>query len=269
MISEARGPRWRRAGHTGGLALGHHRGSETAISGGSSLDHGGHTEIEVGSLGAAAPARELKTPAIVNAGDITIGVLAFTFGTNGKALPSDQPNLVDVTNLNDHLERVALSRIKQQIEAARAAGAALIVAHLHWGLEFELFPTRKQQRLARHLCELGIDLILGHHPHVVQPVELYRPRCQPGRVTPICYSLGNLISPYTAPIYRLACIVRVEVEQGVYQGRRRAFVERIEPTPVLLSDGDRPLTLQPLADIVDARQRNEAAALARTVFGPT
>jgi poly-gamma-glutamate synthesis protein (capsule biosynthesis protein) len=225
-------------------------------------------ELGVGSLGITAPDRALQTPVMQAVGGVTLGVIAFTFGLNGNRPPREAGHHVDVANLNDHLEPVNLARLRRQVEACRSAGAELVVAHLHWGLEFELFPTRKQQRMARHICDLGVDLIFSHHPHVIQPIELYRPRREPERVVPICYSLGNLISPFTARIYRLALVVRVVVAQGMLAGRRRTFVERVTPSPVMLvDDGQSAVTLRPLGAVADEGARQEAEGYVRQVLG--
>jgi poly-gamma-glutamate synthesis protein (capsule biosynthesis protein) len=59
-----------------------------------------------------------------------------------------------------------------------------IVVQLHWGMEFEMYPRPEQLEVAHHIAELGADAIIGHHPHVLQPVEVYHGK-------PILYSLGN------------------------------------------------------------------------------
>lgn len=69
--------------------------------------------------------------------------------------------------------------------------ADLVVVSVHWGNEYQRQPTRRQRDLARRLAEAGCDLILGHHPHVLQPAELLETE---GRKTLVAYSLGNFIS---------------------------------------------------------------------------
>ncbi|HAZ64828.1 MAG TPA: capsular biosynthesis protein, partial [Armatimonadetes bacterium] len=61
-----------------------------------------------------------------------------------------------------------------------------LVVSLHWGQEYQARPSARQQRLGRAAIDAGADLVLGHHPHVAQPIETYRGK-------PIVYSLGNAI----------------------------------------------------------------------------
>jgi len=75
--------------------------------------------------------------------------------------------------------------IAAEIGAARAR-ADLVIVTVHWGAEFRHEPSEKQRRLGRLMIDAGATLVLGHHPHVLQPVERYR-----GGI--IAYSLGNLI----------------------------------------------------------------------------
>lgn len=70
------------------------------------------------------------------------------------------------------------------IEKAREEGADLIIASCHWGKERVYYPTSYQQEAAHRLIDAGADLVIGHHPHVLQGIEYYK-----GKV--ICYSLGN------------------------------------------------------------------------------
>lgn len=78
----------------------------------------------------------------------------------------------------------------QSVREARGR-AHLVVVSLHWGNEYQHEPTRRQRDIARRLVEAGCDLVLGHHPHVLQPVQLLE---SGGRKGLVAYSLGNFIS---------------------------------------------------------------------------
>lgn len=82
--------------------------------------------------------------------------------------------------------------LKRAARAARAAGADLVVASLHWGNEYEAAPRREQIDAAHRIVEAGVDLVIGHHPHVLQRVE--RVRTKRGTDAVVAYSLGNLLS---------------------------------------------------------------------------
>lgn len=83
--------------------------------------------------------------------------------------------------------------LEPALQAVREARlrADLVVLSLHWGNEYQHQPTRRQRELAQRLVEAGCDVILGHHPHVLQPVELIETA---GRTALVAYSLGNFIS---------------------------------------------------------------------------
>ena len=82
--------------------------------------------------------------------------------------------------LSEENERYLL----EGIEKARQEGADVIIASCHWGIERDYYPTDYQQETAHRLIDAGVDLVIGHHPHVLQGIEYYK-----GKM--ICYSLGN------------------------------------------------------------------------------
>lgn len=78
------------------------------------------------------------------------------------------------------------SQVSKDIEELRNQGAQIVLVHFHWGVEREYVPTASQQSLARFTVDSGADLVLGHHPHVVQGIEEYNGKF-------IVYSLGNFM----------------------------------------------------------------------------
>lgn len=122
-------------------------------------------------------------PIIERAGH-RIAVLNYTYGTNGIPLP--QPWAV---RLLDE------ARIAADAEAARDAGAEAIVACPHWGIEYAAAPSDDQRRWAQVLSDAGADVIIGGHPHVVQPFEVIE--SSEGRAVPVFWSVGNFISTQT------------------------------------------------------------------------
>ncbi len=108
---------------------------------------------------------------------ITYALLSYTYGLNGFTLPSGKDYLVNV-----YSEKLA----KKDIEALKDKVDILIVA-MHWGEEYRLNPTDEQIKQANYLASLGVDLIIGNHPHCIEPIEWIDD-------TLVLYSLGNLIS---------------------------------------------------------------------------
>lgn len=132
-------------------------------------------------VGTAAKPEDRK-PVIVEQNDIKIAFLAYTYGTNGMPVPKDQPYLI---NLIDE------EAIEQDIKTAKEAGAEFIVVGLHFGNEYERKPTKEQRQLVTRVFEMGADVILGGHPHVLQPMEQMEVG---GEQKFVIYSLGNFIS---------------------------------------------------------------------------
>jgi poly-gamma-glutamate synthesis protein (capsule biosynthesis protein) len=126
-----------------------------------------------------------KKPVIVEKHHITMGFLSYTYGTNGIPVPPDKPWLVSL---------IDTEIMAREIEAIRPLCDFLVVS-MHWGNEYEHEYNGRQKDLALFLAEQGVDLVIGHHPHVIQAFE-YLPR--PDGKTMLCfYSLGNFISAQT------------------------------------------------------------------------
>ena len=80
------------------------------------------------------------------------------------------------------------------LEQMRNDGAEATVMFIHWGVEYQLTQNAEQQQIAQKLCDLGVDVIVGGHPHVVQPGELLESTVDPEHRTVCLYSMGNAVS---------------------------------------------------------------------------
>jgi len=88
-------------------------------------------------------------------------------------------------------QRLDVDRAIGDIQTARSGGADIVITSIHWGVEYSPTPTAGQRRIARQLALAGADLVIGHHPHVVEPLEwITRPG---GRTAIVAYSLGNFL----------------------------------------------------------------------------
>ncbi|MFW5694850.1 MAG: CapA family protein [Alkalispirochaeta sp.] len=181
-------------------------------------------------------ASEAERARLFEAHGMNVAVLSHTFGLNGWKAPPDRPWIVNRTRLNDPLERLDLSLFDRQIVHARSAGADFVIAHLHWGMEYEHYPRCAQLEVAHTLAERGVDAIFGHHPHVAQPYEFYRTRRDPDRVVPIFYSLGNLTNPFRDPRLCRSLLARVDLAKGrAADGSSRTYVRRARAETVVQS----------------------------------
>ena len=86
------------------------------------------------------------------------------------------------------------TEVEEHLAAMEAAGAKATVMYIHWGEEYQLKANANQTAIAQKLCDLGIDVIVGGHPHVVQPVELLTSTTDDSHKTVCLYSMGNAVS---------------------------------------------------------------------------
>lgn len=147
-----------------------------------------------------AAARDSLVPAVVDVNGFKVALLNYTYGTNGITIQGRA--VVDYINTD---------RISADIAAARTKGAELIAACIHWGDEYHLLPNASQKTLANKLTEMGVDMIIGGHPHVIQPMEM-RPGPD-GKPVLLVYSLGNFISNMKTDNTRGGAMVRVHLER--------------------------------------------------------
>lgn len=118
---------------------------------------------------------------------IKLAFLAYTYGCNGREdLIVPREEVENLCYLSDE------DKIKKDISTAKSHGADFIVVYPHWGIEYQSMPSQEQIRLGREMIDWGADLVIGNHPHVVEPVEVYQ--AKDGRAGLIAYALGNFIS---------------------------------------------------------------------------
>jgi poly-gamma-glutamate synthesis protein (capsule biosynthesis protein) len=115
---------------------------------------------------------------------LQVGFLSFTFGTNEHPDPDGRVNMLWTP------ERTLAPEVLGAVRAARAASDLVVVA-LHWGIEYHFLPEPEQRAAAEALAEAGADLILGDHPHTLQPPAWVGP---PGHESLCIFSLGNFIA---------------------------------------------------------------------------
>lgn len=193
-------------------------------------------------IGTPRDPQEYGRATILTKKAIKIGFISATFGLNGHELPVNNTYRIHAAKLMSKHVATDLELLKMQIDDCKQQDCDFIVASLHWGYEFEFFPRRRQTEAAHTLIEEGVDLILGHHPHVIQPIEHYCTKRDPKRIAIIAYSLGSLTwGWYTAPHLTLSMILNIKLSKGFMNGVRRTYIESIKPIPVFRSmsyDGD-------------------------------
>lgn len=119
---------------------------------------------------------------VLEKNNIKIGILNYTYGTNG--IPTPPPTIVN---------RIDWKEMANDIEASKSHGLDKLIVFLHWGKEYESHPSTDQIDLANYLFSNGADIIIGSHPHVLQKMEHRKGLDQSGEKF-VAYSLGNFIS---------------------------------------------------------------------------
>ncbi len=129
--------------------------------------------------------RDQDSIRIFNLKGIKLAVLAYTYGTNGNRIPSGKNYLINI---------IDTTRIKENIISARKEGAELVLIYFHFGLEYKREPIEFQKEIVAKTIGYGADIILGGHPHVIEPTEFYKTHNAKLDSGFVIYSLGNFIS---------------------------------------------------------------------------
>ena len=133
---------------------------------------------------------------------IKVGMLCYTYETEDddpalKSLNGIRLN-ENTTPLVNTFSYLRLDEFYAELEghltAMESAGAQASVLFIHWGNEYQLRENDNQRAMAQTICDLGVDVIVGGHPHVVQPVELLTAQNDPDHTTVCLYSMGNAVS---------------------------------------------------------------------------
>ena len=158
-------------------------------------------EIGLDTLGTMASADEPKYQ-IVEINGIRIGMMCYTYETSDRS--PDRPSLNGMITSEESLGMInsfdydQLDKFYGEIETHMAdmdnEGVDAVVLYIHWGNEYQLAPNKTQQQIAQDLCDLGIDVIIGGHPHVIQPMELLTSTVDENHKTVCLYSMGNFVS---------------------------------------------------------------------------
>ena len=143
--------------------------------------------------------RDSLVPLIKNINGFNIAFLNYTYGTNGIS-PTDG---IEVAYIDK-------DKIRKELELAREKGAEFVIATMHWGIEYVLLENNVQRNLADYLIENGADMIIGAHPHVVQPMKVEKNE-KDGKDVLVVYSLGNFISNMNTADTRGGAIAWVEL----------------------------------------------------------
>ena len=135
---------------------------------------------------------------------VKIAFINYTYGTNGIAVPSDKKFCINLIDKD---------LIKKHIETAKNQNADIIVACMHWGTEYQTKQNSEQEELADFLFQNGVNVIIGNHPHVIQPMEKRTVTLEDGSTRDgfVAYALGNFICDQNAVNTRDSIILNLKI----------------------------------------------------------
>ena len=133
-----------------------------------------HTK-DFGKTGYDDTIAALKSASLIYSGYSTVGY---------ATVKDTKIAMIGLTALSESSESSVISDTKKLIKKARKKGADIVITSFHWGIERDYYPESKQKNIAKAAIDNGSDLVIGHHPHVLQGISVYKGKY-------ICYSLGN------------------------------------------------------------------------------
>lgn len=139
--------------------------------------------------------------------------LSYTKGTNGIKIPDDKPYLVN------SLKKTSVLKVTKEIRRIKNEKLAdVVIVNIHFGEEYHLNPSSRQKEIAASLADAGADVILGHHPHVLQPPEWIEN--SRGSKTFVAYSLGNFFSGQNGLHRQIGAVLTLEISKPDKKYRR-------------------------------------------------
>lgn len=155
---------------------------------------------------------------------LKIAFVNYTYGTNGIPVPKDKTYCVNLINKE---------LISKQLDVAKSQDPDIIIACMHWGNEYQTKQNSTQMELADFLIQNGADIILGTHPHVLQPYEKRTVNLEDGSTRNgfVAYSLGNFISDQNAKYTRSSIILNLTITKHV---DGTVSVDNINPIPIYM-----------------------------------
>lgn len=171
---------------------------------------------------------------IIEKNGIKFSFLAYTYGTNGMPIPQGKDYLVNILDEN---------KMKNDIQEAKKKSDVVVVS-VHFGQEYQREPSAEQKKWVQLLAEDGADIIIGHHPHVLQP-PAWITRSNGEKVF-VAYSLGNFISGQRWDYKDIGGIMRVTVEKTVTGDQKKIQLKDPSFIPTWV---DSTYSVQPLSQV--------------------
>jgi poly-gamma-glutamate capsule biosynthesis protein CapA/YwtB (metallophosphatase superfamily) len=191
--------------------------------------------------GTARTVADRNTPLILKKNNTKLGVLAYTYGTNGIPIPKGKDFCV---NLIDTL------KIKTDIQNTKKSGADVVMVFVHWGNEYQRYPSDSQKMVADYIHKNGGLLVFGSHPHVLQPTNVKSPDYNDGFTI---YSMGNFVSSQRKQYTDCGIIVKMKLIKNIATGEVTISSTNFVPTYVSTHKGFRILPVFDALEAINAK----------------
>lgn len=205
--------------------------------------------------GAYKNTEDLNRVEYIEKNGLKIGLVGITQYTNGLSLPSDSPLKYILTSDEATIER--------KIKAAKAQ-CDVVLVNVHWGSEYTTTPAQEQRNLAKKMADWGANVIIGHHPHVLQPVEWIEN--SDGTRTLVAYSLGNFISQQNTAARVLGGMLHYDITKDFETGKVTVSNVRFETIVTHYVNGSHDVQIYPLSQYSDALAKKQAARIKQADF---
>lgn len=183
--------------------------------------------IGIDHVGTARSKEEQNRILVKNVNGIKIAFLSFTYGTNGIPVPVGKEYSVNL---------IEKKFILDQINLAKEKDVDIICASMHWGVEYVQKQNKEQEDLANYLFKNGVDIIIGNHAHVVEPMEKRKVTLEDGteKEVFVVYALGNFISGQTIEHTKSTAILDMQIIKSGRTGE--IFIDSVDYIPVYCYD---------------------------------
>lgn len=205
--------------------------------------------------GAYKDTQDLETVEYIEKNGLKIGLIGITQYTNGLVLPSDSPLKYILTSDEATIER--------KIKAAKAQ-CDVVLVNVHWGSEYTTTPAQEQRNLAKKMADWGANVIIGHHPHVLQPVEWIEN--SDGTRTLVAYSLGNFISQQNTAARVIGGMLHYDITKDFETGKVTVSNVRFETIVTHYVSGSHDVQIYPLSAYSDTLAKKQAARIKQSDF---
>lgn len=184
-------------------------------------------EIGIDHMGTARSEEEQNKVLVKDVNGIKIAFLSYTYGTNGIPVPAGKEYSVNLIDKD---------LILKQINFAKEQNVDIICASMHWGDEYKQKQNKKQEELADYLFQNGVDIIIGNHAHVVEPMEKRKITLEDGteKEVFVVYALGNFISGQTIEHTKSTVLLDMNIRKNGENGK--ITIDSINYVPVYCYD---------------------------------